>query len=572
LFVMPAKAGIQGAATWKPAYAGTGAHGGGIYLSNSTMQIKNCTFSNNTALESGGAIFANSGAIKLKFTAFINNMSNTGAGVSLYGADNLNNPNRPSIVNSFFYNNHAVDEGAGIYIANAANVSILNSVFTGNTLSGTNSSGAGIYTDNKSYPAIANCTFYNNTSVSSGGGVTLSAGRIGNSIFKGNSASANPQINIEGAPANSTVFREFMSSIIEGGFQGTQIYDLEPVFASPDDPLGDDGLWGTPDDGLVILETSPNIDSGITYINTEKSDLLGYPRFSNNMVDYGAYEYQRLNSDYQQILEELRSGGYLIVFRHGATDHSQADQNGYREDLENCSIQRNLSQEGIDQTKFVGNAIRLLDIPFDTALTSPMCRCYQTAENIAGVYIKTPVWMGIDSNYTQARREGLGTSPRPGTNTIIVTHMNSMEEVTTFLRTEYQEGDAIIIRPLGGTDFEEVAHITTDTWEKMINYLPESPTSINDKEITPSDFVLYDNYPNPFNPVTNIQFSIPAAQHVTLRIYNAIGQQVAMLVDEFKSAGIYRVQFDASGMSSGVYFYSINAGSFNQTKKLTVIK
>ncbi|MFO7446453.1 MAG: right-handed parallel beta-helix repeat-containing protein, partial [Ignavibacteriaceae bacterium] len=197
-----------------------GAHGGGIYLSNSTMQIKNCTFSNNTALESGGAIFANSGAIKLKFTAFINNMSNTGAGISIYGADNLDNPNLPAIVNSFFYNNHAVDEGAGIYIANAANVSILNSVFTGNTLSGTNSSGAGIYTDNKSYPAIANCTFYNNTSVSSGGGVTLSAGRIGNSIFKGNSASANSQINIEGAPANSTVFREFMYSIIEGGFQG----------------------------------------------------------------------------------------------------------------------------------------------------------------------------------------------------------------------------------------------------------------------------------------------------------------------------------------------------------------
>jgi len=88
----------------------------------------------------------------------------------------------------------------------------------------------------------------------------------------------------------------------------------------------------------------------------------------------------------------------------------------------------------------------------------------------------------------------------------------------------------------------------------------------------PNSYALYQNYPNPFNPTTNIDFSIPQKSKVTLSIYNTLGQIVSTLINEEKEAGIYQLKFNASTLSSGVYFYKISAGEFNQTKKLILLK
>jgi hypothetical protein len=89
---------------------------------------------------------------------------------------------------------------------------------------------------------------------------------------------------------------------------------------------------------------------------------------------------------------------------------------------------------------------------------------------------------------------------------------------------------------------------------------------------SPQNFELSQNYPNPFNPSTTISFSLPQNAFVILKIYDVIGNEVATLVNEEKSAGRYDINFNAVDLSSGVYFYSISAGSFNQVNKMTLIK
>lgn len=90
--------------------------------------------------------------------------------------------------------------------------------------------------------------------------------------------------------------------------------------------------------------------------------------------------------------------------------------------------------------------------------------------------------------------------------------------------------------------------------------------------LSPSEFILEQNYPNPFNPNTRIQFAIGSKQFVSLKIFNSLGEEVASLVNEEKSAGFYKIDFNASHLSSGIYYYKIIAGDFVQTRKMILIK
>ncbi len=100
----------------------------------------------------------------------------------------------------------------------------------------------------------------------------------------------------------------------------------------------------------------------------------------------------------------------------------------------------------------------------------------------------------------------------------------------------------------------------------------DTHVNIKDQILTSKNYMLSQNYPNPFNPTTNIQFSIPEANHVSLNIYDLLGKEVAMLVNERKSAGSYTYEFDGSNLSSGIYIYKLQAGNFTATKKLILMK
>lgn len=88
----------------------------------------------------------------------------------------------------------------------------------------------------------------------------------------------------------------------------------------------------------------------------------------------------------------------------------------------------------------------------------------------------------------------------------------------------------------------------------------------------PAEFSLSQNYPNPFNPSTMIQYGVPSRSRVSLALFNPLGQMVRVLVDEEKEAGYHHVQLDASGLSSGTYFYQLKAGDVVKTNRLTLLK
>jgi hypothetical protein len=90
--------------------------------------------------------------------------------------------------------------------------------------------------------------------------------------------------------------------------------------------------------------------------------------------------------------------------------------------------------------------------------------------------------------------------------------------------------------------------------------------------LVPDKFLLYQNYPNPFNPTTKISWQSPVGSWQTLKIYDLLGNEIATLVDEEKPAGKYEVEFNASNLTSGVYFYRLRKGSFNQIKKMVLVK
>jgi len=103
-------------------------------------------------------------------------------------------------------------------------------------------------------------------------------------------------------------------------------------------------------------------------------------------------------------------------------------------------------------------------------------------------------------------------------------------------------------------------------------YSNPNPTGINDETISAESYKLLSNYPNPFNPNTNIQFQIPNAGHVALSVYNSLGQQVATLIDRDMQSGLHNVTFNAAELPSGIYFYKIQAGSFVKMNKMLLLK
>lgn len=100
----------------------------------------------------------------------------------------------------------------------------------------------------------------------------------------------------------------------------------------------------------------------------------------------------------------------------------------------------------------------------------------------------------------------------------------------------------------------------------------DDAVSVNDENYLPLTFSLSQNYPNPFNPVTNISWQSPVSGWQTLKVFDILGTEVTTLVNEFRNAGSYEVNFEASHFPSGVYFYRLQSGSFIETKKMMMLK
>jgi hypothetical protein len=93
-----------------------------------------------------------------------------------------------------------------------------------------------------------------------------------------------------------------------------------------------------------------------------------------------------------------------------------------------------------------------------------------------------------------------------------------------------------------------------------------------DGEVNLNSYALEQNYPNPFNPSTLIRYQIPIGRNVSLKVYDILGNEVAVLVNDYRDAGSYEVEFNSDQLSSGIFFYTLSSGNYTATKKMILIR
>lgn len=164
----------------------------------------------------------------------------------------------------------------------------------------------------------------------------------------------------------------------------------------------------------------------------------------------------------------------------------------------------------------------------------------------------------------------------------IITHKNGVDTIRVnqtvglqqwnLIRTFQFSNDSTqkIIISDNGTPGTSTTYVVADAI-RLISYDPATPVE-EDVENIPNDFVLYQNYPNPFNPSTTIGWQSPVSGWQTLKVYDVLGKEIATLVNEYKPTGHYETSFSASGLSSGIYFYTLQIGSAVVTKSMVLIR
>ena len=136
-----------------------------------------------------------------------------------------------------------------------------------------------------------------------------------------------------------------------------------------------------------------------------------------------------------------------------------------------------------------------------------------------------------------------------------------------------QEVEIAILIAVGEDYLDSITKLKELAWQTHQYFGNDIPTDIKNTEtILPNEYHLFKNYPNPFNPSTTIKFTIPFKESVKLEVFNIAGQKVRTLMNRKMQSGYHQVEFNASDLASGIYFYKIQAGKFQDVKKMMLIK
>jgi virginiamycin B lyase len=187
-----------------------------------------------------------------------------------------------------------------------------------------------------------------------------------------------------------------------------------------------------------------------------------------------------------RLLRSLRRGGYVIYFRHAATDPVPDDEDPV--DFSDCDTQRNLSDRGRRQSKVIGRSIRKLEIPTGRVLASPFCRTRQTARLSFRKVTTAPELENLETAGDDAERRRrldalrrlLSTSPVEGTNTVLVAHGFNISGAA---RVTLAEGEGAVFKPRGDAGFRLVARVTPDRWAQLAGRAPEPIVGVREYDV-----------------------------------------------------------------------------------------
>ena len=592
----------------------TGSNSRGISFSESNPTIENCTISDNLTNGSGGGIYCNdSSPIILKCSIIGNSADTFGGGI--YSADS-----NPTIENCTISGNSAYC-GSGIYCYGYS-PTIENCTISGNSAS---DDGGGIYC-NDSSPTIKNCTISGN-SADFGGGIycNWSSPTILNTIVEGNSGdggirffySSNTSIiysdfyNNENCNFTGNSIPQWLGIIITVNANGDSCDTFMNIF---EDPLFVDPLNGD----YHLQENSPCIDAG-------DPDPQYYDP-DGTIADIGAFYFDQSGTAYPEIdlsadslyFPETVIGEIeillLTIYNIGEADLIIHDISSGLPDIfgDNWNPSDSIIVPG-DSLNLEISFSPLENMTYTSQLmiqnNDQNVNVYLHGEGIAPVAISMtplnpPLIIPEGGGLFEFNIAVANNSGAPQTLdlwTVIV--LPNMGYVPILSLMNFTFPPATIDRDRsqtvpgyapGGTytyygylgDYPWVVdHMDSFTFVKEgsdeSGYLGspsdwlcsgEPFTGEGLPSIHPSEFILHPSYPNPFNPETNLTFDLPAAGNVSLVIYDVNGREIVRLVDGWRQAGVYEAAFNASSLSSGVYFARLQAGNFQQTRKIILLK
>ena len=188
-------------------------------------------------------------------------------------------------------------------------------------------------------------------------------------------------------------------------------------------------------------------------------------------------------------------------------------------------------------------------------------------------YNGVPMFSSSENNIESAVVDAYGTMTMPGGTVLNALRIKRDERYTS--GSDYDRTISYSFVAKNGTRVEVTAKDTTHTSSGVIQiedvawFIKGTAVGIESQNQVKTSFSLSQNYPNPFNSTTRIRYTIPEYSSVQLKVYDFLGREVASLVNEDKSPGIYEVEFDGSQLPRGLYFYKIQAGTYTETRKMT---
>jgi hypothetical protein len=280
--------------------------GAGLYSVRSSPTIILCVFDHNYSLSNGAGVYSGVGPALVKNCLFRLNYSKAGSGAGLFATSGKSTVNA-----SVFDGNIAAgtsSNGGAIYLKHTT-LTMVNSVLTGNSC--VNDGGA-MYCDSAT-AAITNCTFYANSASTLGGGITSIGSTVAiiNTILwhdNGGSVSCNGSsgcfVDLKGTGFSVSY------SCVTGGYTGTGNISGDPLFRTPANPAGDNGKYGSDDDGLQLSSTSPCLDKGTT-INAPEEDIMSTEKPTGDGIEMGAYEYVNVAESNKLPFGRLVNGEFI---------------------------------------------------------------------------------------------------------------------------------------------------------------------------------------------------------------------------------------------------------------------